>query len=127
MTSSSYTLSLNSSFFTSIKAFLVAKNGLTRMISISLSSSMSKTLKYVGKMNLSTFTSTSSIISLGCFSDQSASCRVTIVGLASPSSNLLKIDRGIKLMLALRSHNALSKTTLPMVRGIVKLPRYFSF
>ena len=67
-------------------------------------------------------TSTSSIIPLGCFSDRSTSLRVTVVGLASHSPNLLKMDRGIMLMLGSRSHNAISKTALPMVQGMVKLP-----
>ena len=41
----------------------MAKNGLPRMIGTSLSSSMSKMMKSSGKINLSTFTRTSSVIS----------------------------------------------------------------
>ena len=40
------------------------KNGFPRIIETSLSSSMSKIMKYAGKMNLSTFTKTSFITPL---------------------------------------------------------------
>ena len=61
LTSSSCTLSFSSPFYTSIIALLVARNGLSSRMGISLSSSMSNTMKSVGMINLSTFTSTSSI------------------------------------------------------------------
>ena len=78
-------------------------------------------------MNLSTLTNTSSIIPLGYLKDQSASYRVTIVGLSSPKPSFLKMERGIKLMLAPRSQSALSNTTFPIQHGIMKLPGSLSF
>ena len=92
------------------------------MIGTSLSSSMSSTMKSTGNMNLSTLTNTSSMTPLGCFKDQYASWRVIVVGLASPKPNFLNIDRGIRLILAPRSHSASSNTAFPMEQGMVKLP-----
>ena len=126
-TSSSCTLSFSSPLCTSIIALPVAKKGLPRIIGISLSSSMSNTMKSAGKMNLSTFTKTSSITPLGCFNDLSASWRVTVVGRASPNPKRLNMDKGIRLMLAPKSHSALSKIAFPIVHGIVKLPGSLSF
>ena len=110
-----------------MRALPVAKNGLPSMIGISLSSSMFKIIKSGENMNLSTLISTSSIIPLGYLKDQSTSCKVTIVGLASPKPSFLKMERGIKLMLAPRSQNALSNTTFPIEHGIMKLPISLSF
>ena len=126
-TSSSCTLSFSSPRCTSIIALPVARIGLPRIIGISLSSSMSRTMKSSGKINLSTLTKTSSITPLGCFKDLSASWRVTVVGRASPNPKRLKMDKGIRLMLAPKSHSALSKITFPIVHGIVKLPGSLSF
>ena len=70
------------------------------MKGISLSFSMSNTMKSAGKINLSTFTSTSSITPQGCFNDLSTSYRVTVVGLASPKPNRLKMDKDMRLILA---------------------------
>ena len=61
LTSSSYTLSFSSPFYTSIIDLPVARNGLPSIMGISLSASMSNTMKSAGKINLSTFTSPSSI------------------------------------------------------------------
>ena len=75
VTSSSYTLNFNSPFCTSISALPVGRNGLPSMIGISLSFSISRTMKSARNMNLSTLTRTSSITSPsspGCFSDLSA-------------------------------------------------------
>ena len=94
---------------------------------ISLSSSISSTMKYAGKMNLSTITKTSSITPLGCFKDLSANWSVTVVGRASPNPKHQNMDRGMRLILAPKSHKALSKIAFPMVQGIVKLPGSFSF
>ena len=65
---------------------------------------MSNTMKLVGKINLSTFTSTFSITPRGCFNDLFASCRVIVVGLASPKPSRLKMDKGMGLILAPKSH-----------------------
>ena len=54
--------------------------------------------------------------------DLSANCNVTVVGRASPKFNFLKIDRGIRLMLAPKSQRVFSKTQFPMAQGMVKLP-----
>ena len=127
LTSSSCTLSFSSPFRTSIIALAIARNGLPNMIGISLFSSMSNTMKSAGKINLSTFTSTSSITPGGCFNDLSTSCRVTVVGLASPKPNHLKMDKGMRLILAPKSHRALLKIEFPILQRIVKLPGSFSF
>ena len=84
-------------------------------------------MKSARKMNLSTFSRTSSITPLRCFSDLSANWSVTVVGRASPNPSLQNMDKGMRLILAPRSHKALSKMEFPMVQGIVKLPRSFSF
>ena len=94
---------------------------------ISLSSSISNTMKSAGKMNLSTFTRTSSITPLGCFKDLSANWSVTVVGRASPNPRRPNMDKGMRLILASKSHKALSNMAFPMVHGIVKLPGSFSF
>jgi hypothetical protein len=83
-------------------------------------------MKSAGKMNLPTFSRTSSIIPFGSFSDQSANCSVTVVGLASPKSSFLKIVKGIRLMLAPKSHRAFLNIASPMEHGIVKLPESLS-
>ena len=105
----------------------VAKNGLPKIIGIYLSYSISNTMKYAGKINLSTFTKTSSITPLGCFKDLSASWSVTVVRRASPNPKRLNMDKGMRLIQAPKSHNALSNIAFPMVQGIVKLPESFSF
>ena len=89
--------------------------------------SISNAMKSDGKINLSTFTSTSSITPRGCFNDLSARCRVTVVGLASPNPNRLNMDKGMRLILAPKSHRVLSKIEFPILQGIVKLPRSFNF
>lgn len=72
-------------------------------------------------MNLSTWTNTSSILPFGCVIERSSSCKVTVVGLASPIPNYLKIDSDIKLILALKSHKAWP-TSIPLIKqGNVKL------
>ena len=88
---------------------------------MSFSSSMSSTIKSTGNMNLSILTRTSSITYLGCFKEWSTSCNVIIVGRVSPNPGFLKIDRGIKLILTTRSHNALLNATFPIQYRIVKL------
>ena len=79
------------------------------------------------KINLSTYTRTSSITPLGYFSDLSANWSVTAVGRALPNPSHLNMDNDMRLILAPRSHKALSKMEFPMVQGIVKLPGSFSF
>ena len=127
MISSSRALNLSSPFYTSISAPLVAKNGLPNMIGISLSSSISRIMKYARNMNLSTLTRTSSITLLGCFSDLSTNWSVTVVGRASPNPNRLNIDSGMRLILAPISHKAFSKMEFPIVHDIVKLSGSLSF
>ena len=46
---------------------------------------------------------------------------------ALPSPSRLNIDSGMRLILAPRSHKVFSKMEFPIVHGIVKLPRSFSF
>ena len=71
----------------------MAKNGLPKMMGISLSFSMSRIMKFDGKMNLSTLTRIFSMMPLGCLRDLSANCRVIVVGLALPRLSFLKMDR----------------------------------
>jgi len=78
-------------------------------------------------MNLSTLTRTSSTMPLGYVMERFASCKETVMGLGSCIPSLLKIDKGIILMLAPRSQRALSKCNSLMVQGIVKLPWSLSF
>ena len=42
------------------------------------------------------------------------------MGLASPNPSSLKIDKGMRLILAPKSHRALSKIKFPILHGIVK-------
>ena len=44
------------------------------------------------------------------------------MGVSSPKISILTTDKGLKLMLALESHNAFPISEFPMVQGIVKLP-----
>lgn len=117
----SLTYNINVHPYTSINDLSVAKKGRPRINGNSWSSSISNITKSNGEMNLSTFTNTSSIISLGYVIDLSASCKVMVVGFTSPSPNFLNNDRDIRLMLVLKSHNALSMVGSPNVHGIVKL------
>ena len=78
-------------------------------------------MKSSENINLSTFTKTFSMIPQGWVRNLSASCKVTVVGRASPKFNFLKIDSGIRLMLAPKSQRAFSKTEFPMAQGMVKL------
>ena len=123
VTCSSLILRIKLPLWTSIKALAVAKNGLPKIRGTYWSSSISKTTKSTGKINLSTLTSTSSKTPLGYAMDLSANCNVTcnvtLDGVGSLSPNFYKIDKDIKLILAPKSHNTLSKFMLPIVQGIV--------
>ena len=66
-------------------------------------------MKSAGKMNLSNFTNTSSMTPLGYLIDLSANYKEIVVGFTSPRPNFLKAERGIRLILAPKSHKALSK------------------
>ena len=44
------------------------------------------------------------------------------MGVSSPKLSILTINKGIKLMLALESHSALTISEFSMVQGILKLP-----
>ena len=68
---------------------------------------MSNTKKSTRNTNLLTFTSTSSKIPLRYFIDLSINYRDTMIGCGSPSPNFWKIDKGIKLMLVLKSYKTL--------------------
>lgn len=93
----------------------------------SLSFSISRIMKSTGKINLSTFTKMSSQMPRGCLINLSANYSETIVVFAFPKPNFLKRDKSIKLILAPKSHNALSINKLPILQGIVKLPGSFNF
>ena len=87
---------------------------------------MSRMMKSTGKINLSTFTRTSSITPMGCFCDLSANWSVTVVKRASPNPNRLNMYNGMRFIVAPKSHKALSKMEFPMVQGIVKSPSIVS-
>ena len=89
VTRSSLILRIKFPYWTSIIVLPVARNGLPKMRGTSWSSSMSKTMKSIGKMNLSTLTKTSSTIPLGYVIDLSANYRDTLVGLGSSNPNFL--------------------------------------
>ena len=50
-----------------------------------------------------------------------AICKVMDVGVSSPKLNILTIDKGIKLLLAPKSHSAFPISEFNVVHGIVKL------
>ena len=113
---------------TSIIALPVARKGLPNILGISLSYSMSRMMKYAGKINLSTFTRTSSIKPPpGCFNNLSANWSVTVVRQASPNPSRLNMDNGMRFILSPKSHKALSKMEFPDGIRMVKLPGSFSF
>lgn len=87
---SSFTFIINSPAATSIKVHQVARIGQPRINGTSTSSSMSNTIKFAGKMNLSTFTKMFSFYSLRKMADLSASCNFMVVGFTSLSPNLLQ-------------------------------------
>ena len=49
------------------------------------------------------------------------------MGVSSPKLSLLTIDKGIKLLLALKSHGAFPISESLMVQGMVKLPGSYIF
>ena len=50
-----------------------------------------------------------------------------MVGFGSPRPSFLKIEKGMRFMLAPKSHKTLSKLQSPIMQGIVKLPGSFNF
>ena len=126
-TASSPILKASSPFFTSIKATLVAKKGLLSCSGTYVFSSISMIKKSTGKMNFPILMSTSSRTPSGCAIVLSAICKVIAVGVKFPKLSLLTIDSGIKLILALESHNALLNSKFPMMQGMVKLPQSYIF
>lgn len=124
----SYLISnVNFLFLMSIMIFVVVKSCHPRIIGMWASFSNSNTIKSTRMQNLPTLMGTFSITPLKYLIDLSINCRVTIVGFSSPISNLLHIDNGIRLILALRLHNVLLKDLFPIVHGIEKLHGSFSF
>lgn len=111
----------------SINTFLVAKKGHRRMKRNSRSSFMSRTIKSIWNVNFLKLTNTSSMCPRGYFTDLSAICSMVCVELNSPIPSLLKIDDGIRLTLAPKSHSASLKWAYPMVHRIVNRPRSFMF
>lgn len=61
------------------------------------------------------------------FMDLSPNYKDILVGLSSPRSSLLRIDRGIRLNITPISHMALCMIVLPMKQRIEKLSESFSF
>lgn len=79
------------------------------------------------KINLSTLTNTYLMIPLWCLMDRSPNCKVIIAGCKSLSPSFLKMVYGMKLKLAHRLDKAFSITKLPIMQGVVKLPRSLFF
>ncbi|KAL4273715.1 hypothetical protein GQ457_13G017400 [Hibiscus cannabinus] len=85
----------------------VARKDLPRIMGACSSASQSKIRNSTGKMNLSTRTKMSSIFPPGWMYERSASCNITMVGLAYLMPSFWMTEFGIRLMLALESHNAM--------------------
>ncbi|GJU11054.1 hypothetical protein Tco_1133450 [Tanacetum coccineum] len=117
------TLKLNFHSCTSIMAHAVARNGRPRMIGTNLSSSISKTMKSIRKMNLPTFTKRFSQTPMGYLTDRPASWILILVGLNLEIPNRWKRECGIRLILAPKSARAFFTARGPMRHGNVKLPR----
>ena len=126
-TASSPSLSVSSPFYTLIKAAPIAKKGLPNSKGTWVSSSIFITTKSIGKINFPTLTSTSSRTPSGCAMDLSAIYSVIVVGVSSPKLSLCTTDKGIKLMLAPKSHKASLNSYFPMEQGMVKLHGSFIF
>ena len=120
---SSPILRVSSPFFTSIKDVVVAKKGLHNNSGTCLSSFTSITTKSTGKMKFPTLISTSSRMPSGWAKVLSAIYRVMAMGVSSPKLSLFTTNKGIKLMLAPKSHSAFPISEFPILQGIVKLPR----
>lgn len=112
---------VNSLFLMSVVALDMAKQGLPKNIGISRSSSKSSMKNSTGKIICLTLTNTSSRILLGRTKNQSANCKVTVIFLSSPKTNLLRMDNDVRLILAYMSHRAFSKLTPPISIRMVKL------
>ncbi|GKE55154.1 hypothetical protein Tco_1490310 [Tanacetum coccineum] len=104
----------------------VARNGLPKIIRILVSSRISNITKLIGRMNLSTLMSTFFAIPRGYWMDLSASSKLILVGLGSPSPSFSYIEYGIRLMLVPKSAKALSMCNSPISQGMVKPPGSFS-
>ena len=59
--------------------------------------------------------------------DLSSSYKIILNGVSCLSPSFCKIDKGIKLILAPKSHNTLSKFMLPITQEMVKLLGSLSF
>ena len=93
----------------------------TSKVSLPLFKEISMTTSH-GNTRFPTKTRASFIIPLGCLILRSASCRVMLVWSRLPKfDNLFYIERGIRLILALKSHKESSTTKLPIEMRIEKL------
>lgn len=105
----------------------MAKNG-HKKITITCSSALKSTIiKSVGIINLPTVMRTSLNSPFICTREQSANCRVIVVGHGSPKQSASNIDKGIKFILSPRSHNACPTLSSQIFMGRVKLLGSFSF
>ena len=96
----------------------VAKNGLPKMIGVLESSLMSMTMKSAGIKNFPKCTGTFSSIPRGYLTERSANWMDILVGRKSPNLSFSHMDMGIKLMLAPKSHRALSIMYGPITQGM---------
>ncbi|GKD41963.1 hypothetical protein Tco_1266608 [Tanacetum coccineum] len=88
-------------------ALAVARKGRPRMIGTNSSSSISKTTKSTGKMNLPTFTNRFSQTPMRYLIDRSASWILILVGLSLEIPNRWKRECGMRLILAPKSARVL--------------------
>ena len=126
-TASFPTLSVSSPYCTSTKAAPVAKKSLPNNKGTWVSSTICMITKSIWKMNFPTLKSTSSRMPSSYAIDRSTICNVMAVGVSSPKLSLCTTDRGIKLILAPKSHKSFLNSYFPMEQGKVKLPGSFIF
>ena len=105
-TASSPTLRVSSPFLKSINEAPVARKGLPSSSGTFVSSSISITTKYTGKISFPTLMSTYSRTLYGFVIVLSAIYRVIVVRVSSPKLSLFFTDNGFKLMFAPESHKA---------------------
>ncbi|GJT46480.1 hypothetical protein Tco_0955195 [Tanacetum coccineum] len=101
-------------------ALSVARKGRPRMIGTNSSSSISKTTKLIGKMNLPTFSKRFSQTPMGYLIDQLASWILILVGLSLEIPNRWKRECGIRLILAPKSARAFFTARGPMRYGNIE-------
>lgn len=104
----------------STNVVLVDKKGHPKMTGTLKSTSQSRIIMYMMNVNFSTLRRTSYSIPKVFYTVWSSINNRMLIGVGDHNPSFLKNTRGIKFMLALRSHNALVHSTSPIVLGMVK-------